>query len=103
MAQPTSSDVHVDSALSQVSIGYRNGGYIADSIFPLIEVDKQSDKYYVWTKDFWFRNYVQRRAPGDTYPEGGLELSSVAYFAIYSTLPSPSMMRMLQTKTRPLN
>ncbi len=81
MAQPTSSDVHVDAALSDVSTGYRNTGYIADEIFPVVMVDKQSDKYFEWTKDFWFRNYVQLRAPGDTYPEGGLELSTSSYFA----------------------
>jgi len=81
MAQPGGADVHVDAALSQVSIGYKNSGYIADSIFPFVQVTKQSDKYYIWTKDFWFRNYVQLRTPGDTYPEGGLELSTTNYFA----------------------
>lgn len=81
MAQPTSSDVHVDAALSNISTGYRNSGYIADVIFPMVTVAKQSDKYFEWTKDFWFRNYVQLRAPGDTYPEGGLELSTSSYFA----------------------
>lgn len=80
MAQPTGSDVHVDAALSEISVGYQNSGYIADSIFPMVPVPKQSDKYYVWTKDFWFRNYVQLRAPGTEYPEGGLELSNVAFF-----------------------
>lgn len=81
MAQPTSSDVHVDAALSNISTGYKNTGYIADTIFPVVPVTKQSDKYFEWTKDFWFRNYVQLRAPGDTYPEGGLELSSSSFFA----------------------
>ncbi len=81
MAQPTAQDVHIDAALSDISTGYQNTGYIADSIFPLVMVTKQSDKYFEWTKDFWFRNYVQLRAPGDTYPEGGLELSNTPYFA----------------------
>lgn len=81
MAQPTSSDVHVDAALSNISTGYKNSGYIADTIFPVVPVTKQSDKYFEWTKDFWFRNYVQLRAPGDNYPEGGLELSTASYFA----------------------
>ena len=80
MAQPTTRDVHVDVALSQISIGYRNANYIADQIFPIVRVQKQSDKYYVWTKDFWFRSHVQPRTPGDTYPEGGLELSTASYF-----------------------
>lgn len=80
MAQPTGSDIHIDTALSNLSIGYRNSGYIADQVFPLVRSDKQSDKYYIWTKDFWFRNYVQRRTPGDTYPEGALEVSNTNFF-----------------------
>ena len=82
MAQPTGSDVHVDSALSAISVGYQNSGYIADSIFPMVQSTKQSDKYYTWTKDFWFRNYVERRTAGDTYPEGALELSSTSYLSL---------------------
>src|SRR3990172_1925002 len=80
MAQPTGGDVHIDAALSQINVGYKNSGYIADSIFPLVRSDKQSDKYYIWTKDWWFRNYVQRRTPGDSYPEGALALSNTSYF-----------------------
>lgn len=80
MAQPTAQDVHIDAALSQISIAYRNQKYIAGSLFPVVTVPKQSDKYYIWTKDHWFRNYVQVRTPGDSYPEGGLELSSTSFF-----------------------
>ena len=82
MAQPTISDVHVDAALSQVSIAFRNSGYIARDIFPQVQVSKQSDKLFTWTRDFWFRNHVQQRAPSALYPEGGLELSTQTYFAI---------------------
>lgn len=78
---PVASDVHIDAALSQVSIGYKNSGYVADLIFPNVSVKKQSDKYYKWTKDGWFRNYVQARTPGDTYPEGKLEISNSPYYA----------------------
>ena len=80
MAQPGAQDVHIDSALSQLSTGYKNSGYIADSLFPMVSVSKQSDKYFTWSKDNWFRNYVQQRTPGDTYPEGGLVLSNDNFF-----------------------
>lgn len=81
MPQPGSGDVHVNVALSQISIAFKNRNHIADLISPRVSVDKQSNKYYTWTKDFWFRNYVQKRTPGDTYPEAGLELSTDSYFA----------------------
>ncbi len=80
-SQPGAQDIHVDTALSNVSVGYRNSGYIADLIFPFVEVLKQSDDLYTWTKDFWFRNNVQKRTPNDTYPEGGLEVSTQKFFA----------------------
>ena len=80
MAQPTSGDVHIDVALSNISTAYKNSGYIADQVFPLVRSDKQSNKYFTWTKDFWFRNYVERRTPGDTYPEGGIEVSNTNFY-----------------------
>jgi hypothetical protein len=81
MPQPTQGDVHVDVALSQISIAFKNADYIGDRVSPKVPVGKQSDKYFIWTKDFWFRNYVQKRTPSDTYPEAGLELSTDSYFA----------------------
>ncbi len=89
MAQPTPKDVHIDAALSNISVAYKNLDYIADKIFPIVPVDKQSDYYFVWTKDFWFRNSVGLRGPGSGYPEGGLQLSSVQYICINKALSYP--------------
>ncbi len=47
----TSTDVHIDVALSNVSIGYQNEEYIADQVFPQVSSDKQSNKYYTWDKE----------------------------------------------------
>ena len=69
------SDVHIDAALSNMAVSYKNGNYIAEDIFPSVPVTKQSDKYYVWTKDYWFRSYVQERSPGTDYPEADIELT----------------------------
>ena len=78
---PTSGDVHIDSALSEIAIAYKNKSFIAEQVFPLVTVDKQSDKYYVWDKGSWLTNQVELRTPGDTYPEGRMKLSSDEYFA----------------------
>lgn len=43
-------DVVIDPALSQVSIKYTNDSFIADQIFPVIKVSKQTGKYYVYDK-----------------------------------------------------
>jgi len=78
---PTMSDVHIDAALSELSIAYKNKSFIADQVFPLVTVEKQSDKYYVWDKGSWLTNQVEKRTPGDTYPEGRMKLSNDEYFA----------------------
>lgn len=65
MARPTPRDVHIDSALTSVSIAYRNPLYIGDEILPRIRVTKQSDYYFVFSKGAWFRiPSFTRRAPG---------------------------------------
>ena len=80
MAEPNLQNVHIDQALSNISIAYRNMDYICKDIFPEVTVEFQSDKYYIWDKDSWFRNYVELRAPNSAYPEAGLQLSQDAYF-----------------------
>jgi 3'-phosphoadenosine 5'-phosphosulfate sulfotransferase len=61
--QPTTSDVHIDAALTQVSIAYKNDVLIAEKIFPVINVKKDSDKYFVYGKQS-LKSYSLDRAPG---------------------------------------
>lgn len=46
----TQQDVVVDPALSNVSIKYSNDTFIADLIFPMLKVAKQTGKYYIYDK-----------------------------------------------------
>lgn len=78
---PTGTDVHIDRALSQIAIACMNTRHIADKVFPLVPVDHQSDYYYIWDKGSFLRNSVEKRTPGDTYPEGRIKLSNDQYFA----------------------
>jgi len=103
MAQPTTHDVHIDAALSNISIAYKNEGYVADKLFPVVPVDKQSDYYYIWTKDFWFRDNTRRRGPGATYAEGGLELSNTAFECINWGLSFPLPWEVIQNQDAAIN
>lgn len=67
-ATPGRHDVHIDSAMTNISIAYRNTGYIADKIFPNVPVNHQSDKYFKFEKDSWFRDEAGVRAPGTRAP-----------------------------------
>ena len=77
--KPTVRDVHIDRPLTNVSIAYRNAGYIASDIFPVVPVMHQSDKFYVFDKPYWFSNEAGLRAPGTRGPEVEYSLSSSTY------------------------
>lgn len=76
---PTIQQVHIDKALTQISIEYKNEQYIADKIFLPVSVDKQSDRYYVYGKDA-FKVRDDRRAPGTEANEINWTLSLDTYF-----------------------
>jgi len=64
MGASTGRDLHIDAALSQMAIGYRPEGFIADMIFPTVQVGKQSDVYYVFDRGDRLRVEDTTRAPG---------------------------------------
>ena len=55
-------DLHVDAALSHVSLDFTNDEFIADIISPRIRAEKESDKYFVWGTEA-FNNPATIRAP----------------------------------------
>ena len=63
--KPTPSDVHVNQPLTNISIAYLQSQmrFVADRIFPVIPVEKQSDRYYTYDRGDWNRNEMQERAP----------------------------------------
>lgn len=63
MTTPTPRDVHIDVALTNISIKYQNADLIAEKIFPVITVNKESNLYFIYGKqDFYIDNDI--RAPG---------------------------------------
>jgi len=83
MPQPNINSVHIDAILTNISVAYLQNqtNFIADKVFPVIPVDKKSDKYFVYTKNDWFRDEAQRRAPGTESAGGGYNLSTATYSA----------------------
>lgn len=65
MPQPTRSDVHVNKPLTNISIAYiqKAMDFIADKVFPLVPVMKQSDLYFSYDKKYWFQTQAAKRAP----------------------------------------
>lgn len=82
MPLPTSGQVHVDFALSNLSIAYlQEKPPISDLIFPRVSVDYQSNKYFLWDKGDFFRDDAQKRAPGSDFAQTALALTTASYFA----------------------
>jgi hypothetical protein len=53
---PALANVHIDRGLTNISIAYRNSEYVADRVFVPLPVDKRSDKYFVYDREFTLRS-----------------------------------------------
>jgi len=80
--RPTTNEVHIDTAMANISIAYKNEEYIAEQIFPIVNVTKQSDVYFTYTKDFWFRDEATRRAPSTAAKRIDYGIGTTQYFCV---------------------
>jgi len=87
--QPTPKSSHRDATLSNISVAYRNGLYIADLVFPHVPVRKQSDYFYSFTKGAWFRRDAGVRGPGGAARRGGYVVSDTQYNCIEYAMAHP--------------
>lgn len=80
-AQATGRDLHIDAVMTNMTVGYRPSRLIAPQIYPGVQVPKQSDLYYVWTKAEWLRVPTANRGPGAPTPRVTFTVGSQTYFA----------------------
>jgi hypothetical protein len=82
-SQPNSNMVHNDAPLTNISIAYLQSktDYIADKIFPIVPVAKQSDKYYTYTLNDFFRDEAIKRPPSAESAGSGYAMSTDTYYA----------------------
>ena len=81
MPQPTSTDVHVDGVLTNISVCYQQEAYafVANRAFPVVNVAKQTDLYFTYSQSDFMRDSVQRRADGTESAGTGYGLSTASY------------------------
>jgi hypothetical protein len=77
---PTIADIHQNQPLTNLSLQYRNSGYVADRLFPVLPVVKDSDLFYVYGKEA-FRAEASRRAPRTAAPVISWGVSTDTYSA----------------------
>lgn len=76
--QPTPSDVHVNTPLTQVSVAFMQSAdrFVADKVFPVVNVAKQSDRYYVYDRGSFNRDEMKERAPASESVGSGYSLDN---------------------------
>jgi hypothetical protein len=81
MANPTVGDVHISTALTNVSVGWAQAAtnFVAEVFAPIIPVQKQYNSYFVYDQGDWMRSDAEDRAPGTESAGGGYRISSSAY------------------------
>ena len=69
---PKMQDAHIDRALTNVSVAYLQdaNAFIADKVFPIVPVKRQSDVFYTYNKGDFMRDEAQERGAG-TESAGG--------------------------------
>lgn len=77
---PTPRDVHVDAELTNIAINYRDQRWIADQVFPVVPVRKQSDLIPAFNQSAWFRDEARIRAPATKSEGGGWTRTTDTYF-----------------------
>lgn len=93
MAQPGASDVHIDRALTNMSLMFLQapGSFVGMSVFPVVRVDKQTDKYFTFDRNDFYRDGMRRRAPATESAGGGYTQSSDSYgcdvWALHKDIP----------------
>jgi hypothetical protein len=82
-APSTGRELHIDVPLSNVVVGRRTEGMIAEQLLPIINVDKQSNMYWKFAAKEWFRHEagITARAPMGLSKKVSFTVSSDTYYA----------------------
>ena len=85
MPNPTFSDVHVNRPLTNISVAWiqEESAFIADKVFPSVAVQKQSDRYFVYFREDWYRDEARKEF---------MVMSLLVWVRIDNTLPTTAYM-----------
>jgi hypothetical protein len=80
--QPTPGQLHIDTWLTNLSVGWAQDPtkFVAAKVFPTVPVQKQSDKFVIWDKGFFFRDEVGVRPLGGRPNRAGKAKKDGNYF-----------------------
>src|SRR5512142_169914 len=81
MPQPTQSQVHVDTLLTNQLIGFRNAAYIADDAAPIVPVQKQTNIIAQVNQSAFFRDDAKLRQIGTRSRRSGFPVDNAAKYS----------------------
>ena len=81
MPNPTAGSVHVDSLLTNISVGFvqSSTAFVADRVFPRVGVQKQSGLIPTYNQGDFQRDEVDKRAPGSPVQRSGYRVGRDSY------------------------
>lgn len=94
-AQPTFTEVHVNRPLTDLSLGFVQNpdAFVARKVFPAVPVQKASDSYFRYGKEFWYKAFAEYRAPGTAAAVSGYSMDTAEFSckrrAIAKEIPDP--------------
>jgi len=82
MPNPTRSDVHVNRPLGSIAVATIQDAknFIAQQVFPIVGVMKQSDRYFSYDRSYWMRAGAEKRAPATESAGSGWKIDSNPQF-----------------------
>ena len=92
MYLPSPGDVHVNTPLTNISVAFLQDAkeFVAAQAFPIIPVNKQSDRYYVYKIEDFYRDEMQQREAGTPAETSGYRLDNTPnYFCNPYALSKP--------------
>ena len=82
--QPTLQSVHVNRPLTNISVAFvqSQANFVATQVFPMVPVQKQSDRYFQYLREDFFRSEMRERAPATESAGSGYRLDNTpTYYA----------------------
>ena len=97
-------DVHIDAPLSNIAVeAFDSGDFVGPQLFPVVDVRKQSDRYYTITRATWLRTPSSTLRSPKTSPQRiEFDVSSDAYFADNYALAAENALETLANADDPI-
>jgi hypothetical protein len=76
---PSLNQIHVDAALTQISIAYRNQAFVAEEVLPVVPVQKKNDVFFKFSKQH-FRSYKDAYSAGQRAQQIEVDLDARGFY-----------------------